>query len=111
MDGQAKATSLVGELFKLIPATSGIMLALIWGLAERTTPSHSVLIAVRISSVLLVVSILLSLGGLQFMVSALQSGNHDDDAASVGTVQLCFFTAWIAFIAGSAAVLWSIFLI
>ncbi len=38
---QDKATVLVDELFKLLPATSGIVLALIWGAADKNTPSHN----------------------------------------------------------------------
>lgn len=109
MNGRAKATDFVGELLKLLPPTAGIMLALIWGLADRKNPPHDVLTAIRISSILLVVSILSSLAGLQFMVSELQRDNQD--AASAGTVQLCFFLAWISFVLGSAAVIWSLFLI
>jgi hypothetical protein len=106
---RAKATDLVGEIFKLMPATAGIMLALIWGLADRATPSHSVLTAIRIASIILVVSIFLSLLGLQFTVTELQNGK--EDAASKWTVQVCFFGAWITFIAGSVAVIWGLFLI
>jgi hypothetical protein len=109
MDAKAKATDLVGELFKLIPSTSGIMLALIWGLADHQTPPHCVLTVIRIASIILAVCILLSLLGLQFMVSQLQRGNND--ASSHGTVAFCFVAAWLAFIAGSVAVIWSLFLI
>jgi hypothetical protein len=109
MDAKAKATDLVGELFKLIPGTSGIMLALIWGLADHKAPPNCVLTVIRIASIILVVCIFLSLLGLQFMVSQLQRGNTD--ASSHGTVALCFVAAWVVFIAGSAAVIWSLFLI
>jgi hypothetical protein len=109
MNTRAKSADLVGELFKLMPATSGIMLALIWGLADRTKPPHSVLIAIRIASIILAVTIFLSLLGLQFMVSELQDNNQD--VSSAPAVQVCFITAWIAFIVGSAAVIWSLFLI
>jgi hypothetical protein len=109
MNTRAKSVDLVGELFKLMPATSGIMLALIWGLANRTKPPHSVLIPIRIASIILAVSIFLSLLGLQFMVSELQNDNPDVSRAS--TVQVCFIGAWVAFIVGSAAVIWSLFLI
>lgn len=103
------ATQLVGELLKLLPTTSGIMLALIWGLADQEHPAHDVLTATRVASILLVVTILLSLLGLQFLVSALQGGTTD--ASSKGTVQLCFGLAWLSFFAGSAAVIWSLFLL
>jgi hypothetical protein len=106
---RAKATDLVGEIFKLMPATAGIMLALIWGLADRATPSQSVLDAIRVASIILVVSIILSLAGLQFTVAELQNGN--ENAASKTSVQVCFVLAWITFIVGSAAVVWSLFLI
>jgi hypothetical protein len=103
------ATQLVGELFKLLPTTSGIMLALIWGLADRKAPPHDVLTATRVTSILLVATILLSLLGLQFLVSELQRDNAN--ASGKGTVQLCFFLALVGFIAGSAGVIWSLFLI
>jgi len=109
VNARAKATDLVGEIFKLMPATAGIMLALIWGLADRATPSQSVLVAIRVSSIILVVSIILSLAGVQFTVAELQAGNTD--GASKPSVQICFFGAWITFILGTAAVVWSLFLI
>jgi hypothetical protein len=109
MDAHAKATDLVGELFKLMPATSGIMLALIWGLASGANPAHNVLIAIRVASILLVVSIFLSLLGLQFIVSSLQRNN--ENAASGCLVSVCFILAEVTFVAGSIAVIWSLFLI
>jgi hypothetical protein len=102
-------TQLVGELFKLLPATSGIMLALIWGLADRTTPVHDVLVAMRIGSIVLVLSIIASLLGLQFMVSAMQAGTLN--AGEKGSVQFCFVAAWAGFVAGCVAVIWSLFLL
>lgn len=103
------ATQLVGELLKLLPTTSGIMLALIWGLANREKPPHDVLTATRVASILLVATILLSLLGLQFLVSELEKDNTH--ASSRGAVQVCFFVAWVSFIAGSIAVIWSLFLL
>ena len=104
-----EASKLVGELFKLLPSTSGIMLALIWGLADRMKPAHDVLVAVRVASIFLVVTILLSLLGIQFMISTLQSG--EVDTYQKPTVQACFVLAWLVFIGGSASVIWSLFLI
>jgi hypothetical protein len=104
------ATDLVGELFKLLPATAGIMLALIWGLADKNTPKSDVLDAIRLASIALVVTILLSLLGLQFMVSALQ-GDANAKAGDKPTVMVCFFIAWISFILGSGAVIWSLYLL
>lgn len=108
MNPHEKATDLVGGIFKLLPATSGIMLALIWGLVDFKTPFENILTVITVASMILGGSILLSLLGLQFMVSALRRGNAD--ASSKTLVQVCFFGAWITFIAGSVAVIWSLFL-
>lgn len=103
------ANQLVVELFKLLPGTSGIMLALIWGLADKTPPPHAVLISIRVASIILVATIVASLVGLQFMVSALQrqGGTGSRDAA----VSICFSVAWVSFIAGCIAVIWSLFIL
>lgn len=72
-----RADDLVGELFKLLPAVSGVMLALIWGLAGQSTPPpHCVLVLIRVASIVLTVTILASLLGLQFMVSSMQDGGE-----------------------------------
>lgn len=109
MEAKAKAADLVGELFKLMPAASGIMLALIWGLANGNTPPDCVMTTIRIASVILFVSIFLSLLGLQFMVTQLQRQN--DDVSKHGSVQFCFLFAWLSFIAGSVVVIVSLYLI
>lgn len=103
-----RADDLVGELFKLLPAVSGVMLALIWGLAgDAGTPPNCVLILIRVASIALTLSILASLLGLQFMVSGMQA---DKEAVSkTGTVQFCFFASWITFVLGCVAVIWSLF--
>ena len=108
MNAEEKATDLVGELLKLIPATSGVMLALIWGLAAPKA-SHDVLRAIRIASIVLVVSILMSLLGLQFIVARLEG--QFGWVSKQGAVQGCFLLAWLTFVGGCACVLWSLFLI
>jgi hypothetical protein len=70
---EGKALDLLNELFKLIPATAGVMLALIWGLAGDKTP-HDVLVLIRDASIILVVAIFFAFLGLQFVVSGLQRG-------------------------------------
>ena len=109
MDPKAKATDIVGELFKLMPATSGIMLALIGGLATRGTLSCDVLTAIRTASILLLLCIILSLIGFQFMITRLQGG--DTEVSKHGAVQLVFILAEVAFVLGSVTVIVSLFLI
>lgn len=104
-----KAAGLVGELFKLLPTAAGIMLALIWGLADRTTPAKDVLHLVRAGSIVLAVSILTSLLGLQFMVSRYQSDKSD--LAGDSCIQGCFVCSWLMFVVGTALVIWSLFLL
>jgi hypothetical protein len=108
MDHEQKALDLVNELFKLIPATAGVMLALIWGLAGDETP-HDVLAAIRIASIVLVVSICSAFLGLQFVVSGLQA--KDSGIARAGKVQLCFFVAWLLFLGGCGLVIRSLYLL
>ncbi|WP_167098013.1 hypothetical protein [Mycobacterium sp. DL592] len=109
MSSDAKATDFVGELFKLMPSTSGVMLALVGGLATRGTPSSDVLCTIRIAAILLLACIFLSFLGYQFMISKLQG--NDADVSKSGSVQLVFFLAELAFFAGSATVIVSLFLI
>jgi hypothetical protein len=107
MSNENQAVTAVAELLKLIPAVSGVMLGLVWGLAEGASPD--VLDAIRAASVLLVASIFFSLLGLQFIVSALQKGSSN--IAGKGTVQLSFLFAWISFLIGCVLVVLSLFLI
>jgi hypothetical protein len=84
------------------------MLALIWGLAgDAAPPSHCVLVLIRAASIILTVSILASLLGLQFMVSGMQE--NKEAVSKTGTVQFCFFASWITFVLGCVAVIWSLF--
>jgi hypothetical protein len=110
MNNQEKALDIVNELFKLIPATAGVMLALIWGLAGDSTP-HDVLVAIRIASIVLVASIVVAILGLQFVVSGLQEDHGDPAIGEAGRVQLCFGAAWLLFLAGCGGVIWSLFLL
>jgi hypothetical protein len=74
LNHEEKALDLVAELLKLIPSTSGIMLALIWGLAGDSMPDD-VLRAIRIASIVLVGSIVIAFIGLQFLVGGLDKGS------------------------------------
>jgi hypothetical protein len=103
-----KAIDLMGELFKLMPATAGIMLALIWGLADRTKTAHDVLMAIRIASILLAVSIFAALLGLQAMVGWLHRGSQ---GAIFNRSQIIFIVGWCGFFGGTVAVIWSLWLI
>ena len=110
MEAKDRADALVGELFKLLPAVSGVMLALMWGLAGKTQLASSVLTHIRIASALLIVTIFISLLGLQFMVSALQgSKSYDKGVGAKGSVAVCFFFAWVLFLIGCVFVVWSLF--
>ncbi len=107
MTSAEKSDALIGEIFKLLPGVAGVMLALIWGLGGDSPPSHDVLVLIRIASVVLAVTIISALLGLQLMVSAFQDGA--DDAGRRGSVAFCFFVAWLSFIAGCGLVIWSVF--
>lgn len=85
------------------------MLALIWGLANGKTAPDCVMTTIRIASIILFVSIFLSLLGMQFMVTQLQKENAN--VSKHGSVQFCFLFAWLAFLAGSVAVIVSLYLI
>ncbi len=101
-----KALKNVEELFKTIIATSGIMLALLWGLTQRDI-GDSVLTIIRIASIVLVISIIGSLLGLQFIVT-----EHERDATNITkirTVAFSFLIAWLSFIGGCILVIVAIF--
>lgn len=110
MEARDRADALVGELFKLLPAVSGVMLALMWGLAGKARLDSSVLSHIRIASLLLILTIFISLLGLQFMVSALQGKkSYTSGVGAKGTVAICFFFAWVLFLVGCGFVTWSLF--
>ena len=105
----SKANDVILEFFKLIPATSGIMLALIWGLANRSTPpSTTVLWTIRIASLLLAISILACFIGLAGMIDTLHS---DEDAYSEKGIRYTVYVAWACFLSGVFTVIFSLFLI
>ena len=87
----------VAELFKTIIATSGIMLALLWGLTQNTTLA-GVLTIIRYASIVLVVSTAASLLGLQFLVAELE--RNTAKITKVPTVAFSFIAAWICFLGG-----------
>jgi hypothetical protein len=103
-----KALDLVSELLKLIPSTSGIMLALIWGLAGDSTPDD-VLRAIRIASIVLVIAIFIAFVGLQFVLGGLEK--RASWVSKRGAVQATFMLAEVAFLLGCAIVIWSLFLL
>jgi predicted neutral ceramidase superfamily lipid hydrolase len=96
----------VEELFKTLATTSGIMLALLWGLTQRTLDA-TVLCTIRIASIILVFSILVAILGLQFIVSRLES--NATKITKQASVAYCFMLAWLSFIAGCVAVILAIF--
>jgi hypothetical protein len=101
-----KARENVAELLKTITATTGVMLALLWGLTQRTiTPD--VLWLIRVASFVLVVSMVASLLGLQFIVSALDRG--EAQVSQVRTVAGSFLVAWLAFLFGCGFLIAAIF--
>jgi len=106
--GQSEDRSLkyVEELFKTITATSGIMLALLWGLTQRDSVTALILRTVRWASVIFVLAIFLSLLGYQFIVSRTQSSK---EITKSGPVPFVFLLAWLAFLAGCVLLVVAIF--
>lgn len=101
-----KALKYVEELLKTIIATSGIMLALLWGLTQRAI-SLAVLNTVRWASIVFVLSIFISLLGGQFIVSRVQQ--DDREITKKGPVPLVFLLAWLTFVVGCALLILAIF--
>lgn len=101
-----KALKYVEELFKTIIATSGIMLALLWGLTQRSSITVLILGTVRWASLVFVVSIILSLLGYQFIVSRTQQGI---EITKSGPVPFLFLLSWLTFIAGCILLVIAIF--
>lgn len=101
-----KASNVVIELFKIVIATSGIILALLWGLVNKEGLEYK-LIFIQIASVVLIIAIASSLLGLQFIVSAIQ--RNSPAPSRVGSVAICFFIGWFGFLIGCVALLAAIF--
>jgi hypothetical protein len=101
-----KALKYIEELFKTIIATSGIMLALLWGLTQRVTITALILGTVRWASLVFVLAIFLSLLGYQFIVSRTQQGN---EITKSGPVPFLFLLTWLAFIMGCVLLVIAIF--
>jgi hypothetical protein len=110
-----KALPKIEELFKIIVATAGIVLTLLWGLTQRSIPTD-VLSLIRLASIVLVVSIFTSLIGFQFIVSGVQK--NADDARSnkklvtvsrKSTVAITFTLSWLSFFGGCLLLILAIF--
>lgn len=100
------ATKSVEEILKTLIATSGIMLALLWGLTQKTLP-HEILVLIRHASIVLIISIISCLLGMQFIVSAFQS--NVEKPAKLKRVAVSFFIGWVSFIGGCIAVIYAIY--
>lgn len=104
--GEEKARKGVEELFKIVIATSGILLALLWGLTQRNITA-GVLTIIRITSIVFVVSIFFSLLGYQFIITALE--NNIQKITKQRGVAVNFLVAWISFMVGCSLLLIAIF--
>lgn len=103
-----KARKNVEDLLKTVITTSGIMLALLWGLTQRSGAA-SIISIIRYASIVLVISIFFSLLGLQFIVSQLEKDSVVGKITKRGTVAFSYFVAWISFIAGCILLIVAIF--
>jgi hypothetical protein len=105
--GPSKASDVFIEIFKLVPPTAGIMIALIWGLANRATPpTHTVLLTIRTSSILLVASMLISFYGLAVSADALR--NNEEVWSRTGT-KISLVLASAFFSGGAVSVIYGLF--
>jgi hypothetical protein len=84
------------------------MLALLWGLTQRSGAA-SVIGIIRYASIILVISIISALLGLQFIVSQLEKDSVDAKITKRATVASSFFVAWISFISGCILLIVAIF--
>lgn len=103
---QDKAVTVVQELFKILIATSGIILALLWGLAKNNL-SGDVYCLIRCASIVLIMTIISSLLGFQFIVTELQK--NEAAITKKARVAYSFLVAWLSFLAGCILLLVSIF--
>jgi hypothetical protein len=101
-----RAIESVEGLCKTVVATSGILLALLWGLTQRDV-SGLVLCTIRIASIILAVSIIGSLLGLQFIVTQLQ--RNVAEVTKHPTVAYSYLLSWTTFIAGCFLIIVAIF--
>jgi uncharacterized protein YhhL (DUF1145 family) len=92
------ATASVEEILKTLIATSGVMLALLWGLLPEKLPPPAARGIIRHASVIFVVTVIAALLDLQLIVSATQKGTAQPAAEK--RVGFLFLVAWVAFIAG-----------
>jgi hypothetical protein len=102
-----KALKSVEEILKTIIATSGILLALLWGLIQRQGISARVFTTIRIASIVFVVSIFFALLGCQFIVGRLEMGS--ENITKHKAVAFSFLISWIAFLSGCALLILAIF--
>ncbi len=101
-----EATRSVEDTCNTIVGTAGIILTLLWTVAQRYSVPNSVprvLITIRVASALLVLSILAGLAARQFIISARQ--RKSADVAGEFTVQMSFLCAWLTFFFGNFALL------
>jgi hypothetical protein len=106
MSEDDKPTKNVEELFKTMITTAGIMLPLLWGLTQRQTIGN-VITTIRIASITLMVSIVASILGSQFIVTKLE--NKVSNITKQKTVAYSFLVAWLSFIVGGVLVIVAIF--
>ena len=101
-----KAVSTTTELFKVIIATSGIMLTLLWGLTQRQM-FFDVSRIIRAASIVLLISITSSLLGLQFIVAELE--RKTSQVTKARSVAFTFLIGWLAFLVGCLLLVWAFF--
>jgi hypothetical protein len=109
---EEQATSLIAEYFKLIPPTAGIMVGLIGALVAGSSTPTSAAKDLRYATIPLVLTIVLSLVGLQFMISSFQTdgehGKGPEWPSQKKTVQVTFLLSWLSFVVGCVMVVYSL---
>ena len=103
-----EATRSVEDTCNTIVATAGIILVLLWTVAQRGNVPR-VLMTIRVASILLVISILAGLAARQFIISERQ--RKSTNIAAQFTVQMSFLCAWFTFVLGNVALLVAIFFV
>ena|SRR6266478_4861451 len=104
-----KAVENVRELFRTIIATAGIMLALLWGLAQRFGDTSGLTVP-RIASGFLVIAIFVALVGWQFIVTKFEE--NIPQITKERSVSYSYIIASISFSLGIILLLiWAIFIV
>jgi hypothetical protein len=103
----------IEELLKILIATSGVILTLLWGLTQRTSLiNKDIFRTIRLSSFILVIAIAAAFFSYQFSITglhknlkAVKEGRLRNEISTSRIIGGLFFISWVSFLVACAFLL------